>query len=232
MSTTYSVALSPSVITPLSSESLNYQIQITSLQTNNLDQFLKDIMKLIPPISDVLQNFVSYLLKILTDISSLLGKLPNSEVLNDPKVQEIFLKRLLQVKSYGINIIEIDVDNEGEPAFYVSYEDWLRYVKESDLQAFVIPTRGNLNIENVLKDLGIYDYKLERNDRGLIVHLTNCNEVDRVEYVAFILPIANGKYSPQDRIIPTCKAPPDYERHFLTQLKLGVRYTQGVLYVH
>ena len=121
------------------------------------------------------------------------------------------------------SVLRIDHDNEGNPIYFTTFEDWLKYVRDSDLEEIVLPDVKSLDLEEVMKDLG-WEYKIETKhnltpvDRETkILYLSDCRLVKRVEYVVLSLTLINGL---GEEIIPVCGefTMDKYKEHLLQQL--------------
>ena len=115
------------------------------------------------------------------------------------------------------------IDNEGNPIYFTTFDDWLKYVRDSDLEEIVLPDVKSLDLEEVMKDLG-WEYKIEIKhnltpvDRETkILYLSDCRLVKRVEYVVLSLTLINGL---GEEIIPVCGefTMDKYKEHLLQQL--------------
>jgi hypothetical protein len=120
-------------------------------------------------------------------------------------------------------VLRIDYDNEGNPIYFTTFDDWLKYVRDSDLEEIVLPDVKSLDLEEVMKDLG-WEYKIEIKqnltpvDRETkILYLSDCRLVKRVEYVVLSLTLINGL---GEEIIPVCGefTMDKYKEHLLQQL--------------
>jgi hypothetical protein len=120
-------------------------------------------------------------------------------------------------------VLRIDYDNEGNPIYFTTFDDWLKYVRDSDLEGIVLPDVKSLELEEVMKDLG-WEYKIEIKhnltsvDRETkILYLSDCRLVKRVEYVVLSLTLINGL---GEEIIPVCGefTMDKYKEHLLQQL--------------
>ena len=70
-------------------------------------------------------------------------------------------------------VLRTDYDNEGNPIYFTTFKDWLKYVRDYDLEEIVLPDVKSLDLEEVMKRLG-WKYKIETKhnltpvDRGAI----------------------------------------------------------------
>jgi len=113
------------------------------------------------------------------------------------------LERLCSVLKYVKKVEMIDIDEKGEPAFYVSYDDWINYVKNSDLQAIVFPTKHDFDYLDALERIGIMVKSVTENEDTIIVLITECEKLVKAEYIAFVYGIFNA-HSERREILPTC----------------------------
>jgi len=120
-------------------------------------------------------------------------------------------------------VLRIDYDNEGNPIYFTTFDNWLKYVRDSDLEEIVLPDVKSLDLEEVMKDLG-WEYKIETKhnltpvDRETkILYLSDCRLVKRVEYVVLSLTLINGL---GEEIIPVCGefTMDKYKEHLSQQL--------------
>ncbi|BDB99792.1 hypothetical protein [Saccharolobus caldissimus] len=133
------------------------------------------------------------------------------------------LYSISSVYALPFRVLRIDYDNEGNPIYFTTYEDWLKYVRDSNLEEIVLPYVKPLDLEEVLKDLG-WKYKIEikRNltpvDQEVkVIYLSDCSLVKRVEYIVLSLTLINGL---GEEIIPVCGefTMEKYKTHLLQQL--------------
>jgi hypothetical protein len=127
-------------------------------------------------------------------------------------------------------VLRIDYDNEGNPIYFTTFDDWLKYVRDSDLEEIVLPDVKSLDLEEVMKDLG-WEYKIEIkhnltpvDQETKILYLSDCRLVKRVEYVVLSLTLINGL---GEEIIPVCGefTMDKYKEHlYLTYLGAMIRY--------
>lgn len=122
-----------------------------------------------------------------------------------------------------IRILRVETDNEGNPMYFTTYEEWLRYVRTSDLEEIVLPEVKTLELEKVLKDLK-WEYRLEIihnltpvDPEAIIIYLNDCSLVKRAEYVVLALTLINGVGK---EIIPVCGefTMEKYKEHLFQQL--------------
>ena len=137
----------------------------------------------------------------------------------------LVFERLYYVLKYVKEIENIDIDEKGEPAFYVSYDDWINYVKYSDLQAIVFPTKRDFNYLDALERIGIKVKSVSENDEAITIVIDDCEKLKKAEYVVFVYGVFNA-LSEKREILPTCKGYSDDEmiRHLDISLEFSEKY--------
>ena len=138
---------------------------------------------------------------------------------------DLVFERLYYVLKYVKRVENIDIDERGEPAFYVSYEDWINYVKESDLQAIVFPTKRDFNYLDALERIGIKVKSVAENEEAITIIIDDCEKLMKAEYVVFVYGVFNA-LSEKREILPTCKGYSDEEmiRHLDISLEFSEKY--------
>ncbi|BDC17380.1 hypothetical protein [Acidianus sp. HS-5] len=148
-------------------------------------------------------------------------------IINDILISTTYLQpsySISNVYALPFNVLRVDYDNEGNPLYFTTYEDWLNYVRNSDLEDIVLPDVKPLDLEKVLRDLK-WGYKIEtrRNLTDVdpevkIVYLNDCSLVKRVEYIILSMTLINGVG--KEEIIPVYGEfkMEKYKDHLLQQL--------------
>jgi len=138
---------------------------------------------------------------------------------------ELTLERFSYVLKYVKKVEKIDVDERGEPAFYVSYEDWINYVKNSDLQAIVFPTKDGFDYLDALERIGIKIKSVTENDDALTIVIDDCEKLVKAEYIVFVYSLFNT-LSKKKEFLPTCTGYSKEEmiRHLDTSLEFLGKY--------
>ncbi|MCG3109957.1 hypothetical protein L3N51_02254 [Metallosphaera sp. J1] len=150
-------------------------------------------------------------------------------IVEDTELANLLFERFFYVMSYRLTVEKVDVDREGEPAFYVPFAEWLRYVRDSDLKAIVFPTKRDFQVEDVLAGIGI-DYREEIREEGILLRV-RCEDMNRVEYVIFVYNILNDENKRE--MIPLCGngfSKEEFVRHLEAQLGLLTKYLQGAVH--
>jgi len=163
-------------------------------------------------------------LLLLTSLTFFLGDSPLA--LDEEKVNyDLVFERLYYVLKYVKRVENIDIDEKGEPAFYVSYDDWINYVKNSDLQAIVFPTKRDFNYLDALEGVGIRVKSVTENEEAITILLDDCEKLMKAEYVVFVYGVFNA-LSEKREILPTCKGYSDEEmiRHLDISLEFSEKY--------
>jgi len=137
----------------------------------------------------------------------------------------LVFERLYYVLKYVKGVENIDIDEKGEPAFYVSYDDWVNYVKSSDLQAIVFPTKRDFNYLDALERIGIKVKSVSENKEAITIVIDDCEKLKKAEYVVFVYGVFNA-LSEKREILPTCKGYSDEEmiRHLDISLEFSEKY--------
>ena len=138
---------------------------------------------------------------------------------------ELTLERFSYVLRYVKKVEKIDVDERGEPAFYVSYEDWINYVKNSDLQAIVFPTKDDFDYLDALERVGIKIKSVSENDEAITILIDDCEKLTKAEYIVFVYSLFNT-LSRKKEFLPTCIGYSREEmiRHLDTSLEFLGKY--------
>ncbi|WP_236609059.1 hypothetical protein [Saccharolobus islandicus] len=134
-----------------------------------------------------------------------------TEILNNILLMTTtYLQSLYPISSLyapPFRVLRIEYDNEGNPIYFTTYGDWLKYVRDSNLEETVLPDVNSLDLEEVMKDLG-WEYKIEIkhnltpvDQEAKIIYLSDCSLVKRVEYIVLSLTLINGL---GEEIIPVC----------------------------
>ncbi|GAA5420884.1 hypothetical protein [Sulfurisphaera tokodaii] len=158
-------------------------------------------------------------------------EIETSQLVNTIAGQRFLLYAFLQL-SYSIGsiwnlpvikILRVEIDNEGNPMYFTTYEEWLKYVRTSDLEEIVLPEVKTLELEKVLKDLN-WEYKLEIkhnltpvDPEVIIIYLNDCSLVKRAEYIVLAFTLINGVGK---EIVPVCGefTMEKYKDHLFQQL--------------
>jgi len=138
---------------------------------------------------------------------------------------ELIFERFSYVLKYVKKVEKIDVDERGEPAFYVSYEDWINYVKNSDLQAIVFPTKDDFDYLDALERVGIKIKSVSENDEAITIVIDDCEKLIKAEYIVFVYSLFNT-LSRKKEFLPTCIGYSKEEmiRHLDTSLEFLGKY--------
>jgi len=119
---------------------------------------------------------------------------------------------LYSVLKYVKKVEMIDIDEKGEPAFYVSYDDWINYVKNFDFLAIVFPTKRDFDYLDALERIGIMVKFVTEHEDIIIVLITECEKLVKAEYIAFVYGMFNA-LSERREILPTCVCYSKEEMH-------------------
>jgi len=138
---------------------------------------------------------------------------------------ELTLERFSYVLRYVKKVEKIDVDERGEPAFYVSYEDWINYVKNSDLQAIVFPTKDDFDYLDALERIGIKVKSVTENEDAITILIDDCEKLIKAEYIVSVYSLFNA-LSRKKEFLPTCIGYSREEmiRHLDTSLEFLGKY--------
>jgi len=138
---------------------------------------------------------------------------------------DLIRERLYYVLKYVKKVENIDIDEKGEPAFYVSYDDWINYVKNSDLQAIVFPTKRDFEYLDALERIGIKVKSVTENEEVITIIIDDCEKLMKAEYVVFVYGVFNALLEKRE-ILPTCKGYSDEEmiRHLDISLEFSQKY--------
>jgi len=141
------------------------------------------------------------------------------------KKLDLTFERLYYVLKYVRKVENIDIDEKGEPAFYVSYDDWINYVKNSDLQAIVFPTKRDFDYLDALEGVGIRVKSVTENEEAITVLINECEKLIKAEYIAFVYCVFNA-LSEKREILPTCVGYSDEEmlRHLEDSFNFSEKY--------
>ena len=141
------------------------------------------------------------------------------------KKLELTFERLYYVLRYVKKVEKIDIDEKGEPAFYVSYDDWINYVENSDLQAIVFPTKRDFEYLDAMERIGIKIKSVAENEDLIIVLINECEKLIKSEYIAFVYGVFNA-LSEKREILPTCVGYSDEEmlRHLEDSYNFSEKY--------
>jgi len=148
-------------------------------------------------------------------------KILSNFLLNFPiEKLELTLERFSYVMKYVKKVEKIDINERGEPAFYVSYEDWINYVKESDLQAIVFPTKEDFDCLDALTKVGIKVKSVTENEEAITILIDDCAKLIKAEYIVFVYSLSNT-LSRKKEFLPTCIGYSEKEmiRHLDTSLE-------------
>ena len=138
---------------------------------------------------------------------------------------ELTFERFSYVLKYVKKVEKITVDERGEPAFYVSYEDWINYVKNSDLQAIVFPTKRNFDYLDAITRIGIKIKSIAENEDAITIIMDNCVKLMKAEYIVFVYSLFNT-LSKKKEFLPTCigYSKEEFLRHVNTSLEFLEKY--------
>jgi len=138
---------------------------------------------------------------------------------------ELTLERFSYVLRYAKKVEKINVDERGEPAFYVSYEDWINYVKNSDLQAIVFPTKDDFDYLDALERVGIKVKSVTENEDAITILIDDCAKLTKAEYILSVYSLFNA-LSRKKEFLPTCigYSKEEFLRHTNTYLDFLDKY--------
>jgi len=138
---------------------------------------------------------------------------------------ELTFERFSYVLKYVKKVEKIDVDERGEPAFYVSYDDWINYVKNSDLQAIVFPTKRDFDYLDAITRIGIKIKSVSENEDAITTLIDDCEKLIKAEYIVFVYSVFNT-LSKKKEFLPTCSGYSKKEmiRHLDTSLEFLGKY--------
>jgi len=138
---------------------------------------------------------------------------------------ELTFERFSYVLKYVKKIEKITIDERGEPAFYVSYDDWINYVKNSDLQAIVFPTKEDFNHLDAIIRIGIKIKSVTENEDAITILIDECAKLIKAEYIVFVYSLFNT-LSKKKEFLSTCigYSNEEFLRHVNTSLDFLDKY--------